>query len=91
MIRSMKIVTVKNIERKDVPIYYRRLFSGTVVLELVNKQIERPIDFTIETKPTGLKEITVSLAEPVDYPLIPLMKELKAYLNNLDESGGLPG
>jgi hypothetical protein len=87
----MKILQVRNIERKDVPIYYRRLFSGTLELELMNRSLERAIDFTIETKPTGHKDIFVTLAEPVDYPLVPLMKEVKKYLNDLDDSGGLPG
>jgi hypothetical protein len=91
IIKEMKILSIKNIIRKDVPIYYRRLFSGTVVLELMAKEVERIVDFTIETKPTGMKEITVSLSEPVDYPLVPLVKELKAYLNDLDDTGGLPG
>ncbi|MDR0377818.1 MAG: hypothetical protein LBH70_08505 [Spirochaetaceae bacterium] len=86
----MKVLHVKDITRKDVPIYYRRLFSGILVLELMDKQIERAIDFTIETKPTGLRDILVTLAEPVDYPLIPLMKEIKRYLYELDDSGGLP-
>jgi hypothetical protein len=87
----MKILQVKDIERKDVPIYYRRLFSGTLELELMNKSLERIIDFIIETKPTGQKEIFITLAEPVDYPLVPLMKEVKKYLNDLDDAGGLPG
>jgi hypothetical protein len=86
----MKILQVKNIERKDVPIYYRRLFSGILVLELLNKTVERTINFTIETKPTGARDILVTFDEPVDYPLIPLMKEVKKYLNDLDDSGGLP-
>jgi hypothetical protein len=86
----MKVLQIKDIERKDVPIYYRRLFSGILELELLNKIVVRAIDFTIETKPTGARDIFVTLAEPVDYPLIPLMKEIKKYLNELDDSGGLP-
>jgi hypothetical protein len=86
----MKILQVKDIERKDVPIYYRRLFSGTLVLELLNKNIERSMDFTIETKPTGARDIFVTLSEPVDYPLIPLMSAVKKYLNDLDDAGELP-
>ena len=87
----MKIVEIKDIIRKDVPIYYRRHFSGVVILELVNKLIERPIDFMIETKPTGEKEISLTLSEPVDYPLTPLIRELKSFVINLDNNGGLPG
>jgi hypothetical protein len=87
----MKIRHIKNIIRKDVPIYYRRLFSGIVEMELLDKPIERAMDFIIETKPTGQKQISVTLAEMVDYPLVPLMRELKKYINDLDEDGGLPG
>jgi hypothetical protein len=87
----MKIRHIKDIIRKDVPIYYRRLFSGIVEMELLDKPVERTIDFTIETKPTGQKQISVALAEAVDYPLVPLMRELKKYISDLDEDGGLPG
>jgi hypothetical protein len=87
----MKIQHIKDIKRKDVPIYYRRLFSGIVEMELLDKAVERAIDFTIETKPTGQKQILVTLAERIDYPLVPLMRELKKYINDLDENGALPG
>jgi hypothetical protein len=87
----MKIVQVKNIERKDVPIYYRRLFSGIAEFELLNKSQERAIDFTIETKPTGAKDVFVTMPDPIDYPLVPLMKELKKFIVDLDDAGGLPG
>jgi hypothetical protein len=86
----MRILQIKDIERKDVPIYYRRLFSGILEMELLNATVVRAIEFTIETKPTGARDFFVTLAEPVDYPLIPLMKEIKKYLNELDDSGELP-
>ncbi|MDR2516783.1 MAG: hypothetical protein LBC88_05310 [Spirochaetaceae bacterium] len=87
----MKIVQIKNIERKEVPIYYRRLFTGVAEFELLGKSEERPVDFTIETKPTGAKDIFVTMPDPIDYPLVPLMKELKKFINDLDDAGGLPG
>jgi hypothetical protein len=87
----MKIVSIKDICRKDVPIYYRMLYTGTAVFELMNKTVERQIDFSIEIKPTGNKEISVKLLEAVDYPLVPLTRELKNFITNLDRSGGLPG
>jgi hypothetical protein len=86
----MKILEIKNMIRKDVPIYYRRLFSGTLVLELLNKTHESRIDFTVETKPTGINEVIVNNMEPVDYPLLPLTREIKKYISLLDENGGLP-
>ncbi|MCL1813477.1 MAG: hypothetical protein FWG29_08160 [Treponema sp.] len=86
----MKVTAIKELIRKDVPIYYRRLYSGTLVIELVNKSVESHIDFTIETKPTGINEVIINNMESVDYPLLPLTKEIKKYITVLDETGGLP-
>ena len=86
----MRIVEIKNIVRKDVPIYYRRLYSGIAVLELLSKPVEIPLDFQIEHKPTGQTEINITLSGVLDYPLVPLYKELKNYIGTLDSSGKLP-
>jgi hypothetical protein len=86
----MKILEVKDVVRKDVPIYYRRFYTGIAVMELINKPVEARIDFSIEIKPTGHKEILVNLLDKVDYPLIPLNKELKKTLDGMDSTGELP-
>ncbi|MDR1956492.1 MAG: hypothetical protein LBQ30_06515 [Treponema sp.] len=86
----MKVLEIKDIIRKDVPIYYRMFFSGIAVLDMMNKLVERPIDFSIEIKPTGQKEILVTMGIPVDYPLVPLIKELKQFIDKLDSRGSLP-
>jgi hypothetical protein len=87
---SVKVVEIKEVIRKDTPIYYRRFFSGIASLEFLQTKTERRIDFFIETKPTGLKDILVTIAEPVDYPLVPLIKALKTTIDTLDENGALP-
>jgi hypothetical protein len=87
----MKVLAINEIVRKDVPIYYRRLFTGIAVLEFLKGPVERRIDFSIETKPTGAKEISITFVDTVDYPLIPLNRELKKFIGHLDVSGGLPG
>ncbi|MDR1931088.1 MAG: hypothetical protein LBQ44_10750 [Treponema sp.] len=87
----MKIIAIKNIVRKDVPIYYRRLFSGVMVVELISKTVEGTLEFTIETKPTGINEVIINSMDSVDYPLLPLTREIKKYITVLDENGGLPG
>ncbi|MDR1057935.1 MAG: hypothetical protein LBL43_00150 [Treponema sp.] len=86
----MRIIEIKNITRKDVPLYYRMHYSGIAVLELVNRNIDCCIDFSVETKPTGVKEISITKVDVVDYPLIPLKKELKQFIGALDSGGGLP-
>jgi hypothetical protein len=86
----MKVVNIKDIIRKDVPIYYRMLFTGVAVLELTGDASDYRIDFTIETKPTGQREITVSFLDDVDYPLVPVVRELKNYIDTMHTNGMLP-
>jgi len=86
----MKILEIKDIVRKDVPIYYRRIYTGIAVMRLIKTIAEIPIDFQIEHKPTGHTEIGVTLSEQVDYPLVPLKKELKKFIDDLDSDGKLP-
>ena len=86
----MKVLDIKNIIRKDVPIYYRNYYTGTAVMELVNKPQEMPVEFQIEHKPTGQTEINVNLVGEINYPLVPLIKELKNYIGELDSGRRLP-
>jgi len=86
----MRITEIKNIVRKDVPIYYRRHYTGLAVLELINNLVEVPLNFQIEHKPTGQIEIGMTLCGKVDYPLVPLQKELKKFIGDMDSGGKLP-
>ena len=86
----MKILEIKNIIRKEFPIYYRAFYTGLVVMELINKPIEFPLDFQIEQKPTGFKEVSLTFTQSVDYPLVPLQRELKKFIGALDSDGKLP-
>jgi hypothetical protein len=87
----MNILEIKDIVRKDVPIYYRRLYTGVAVIEVLNKAQDIHMDFSIEHKPTGQKEILITLTDKVDYPLVPVNAALKKAIDDLDASGGLPG
>jgi len=86
----MKIVAIKDMIRKDVPIYYRKLFTGVAVIDMNNTHKDYRIDFSIEYKPTGQKDIGISFIDTIDYPLIPLNREFKNFINELEVSGGLP-
>ena len=86
----MKIVSIKDMIRKDVPIYYRKLYTGVAVIEMNSAIVDYRIDFSIEYKPTGNKEVAVSLIDTIDYPLIQVSKELKNYIHELEKVGGLP-
>ncbi|MDR2865489.1 MAG: hypothetical protein LBV68_07775 [Spirochaetaceae bacterium] len=86
----MTVTDIKNIERKDVPIYYRRVYSGIAAIEVAGKEQKLCINWTIETSPWGTKELSVTISDKIDYPLIPLIRELKAKIGRLDEEGKLP-
>ena len=86
----MRVISIKDMIRKDVPIYYRKLYTGVVVIEMNNVQKDYRIDFSIEYKPTGQKEIVTSFIDAVDYPLIPINRELKNMINELETAGTLP-
>ena len=86
----MKVVSIKDMVRKDVPIYYRNLFTGVAVIEMNNVQKDYRIDFSIEYKPTGQKEINVSFIDTIDYPLVPVNKELKNLISEMEAAGSLP-
>jgi hypothetical protein len=85
----MKVIAVKDIVRKDIPIYYRLLYTGVAVIE-VTKTADYRIDFSIEIKPTGKKDINVSFLDEVDYPLLPIVKDLKALIDDMHSNGTLP-
>jgi len=86
----MKVISIKDMIRKDVPIYYRRLYTGTAVIEMAEGNKNYRIDFSIEHKPTGQKDVSVSFIDTVDYPLVPLIREIKKYITEADNVGGLP-
>ena len=86
----MKIITIKDMIRKDVPIYYRKLYTGVAVIEMNSGPVDYRIDFSIEYKPTGQKEIAITFIDTIDYPLIPVNKELKSYILELENNAGLP-
>jgi len=86
----MRVIAIKNIARKNVPIYYRMLYTGVAEMELVNKTEEHVIEFSIEIKPTGDKEIVISYKSDIQYPLLPVTKALKATIGAMHSDGELP-
>ncbi|MDR0663614.1 MAG: hypothetical protein LBF80_06005 [Spirochaetaceae bacterium] len=86
----MTIVEIKDMVRKDVPIYYRRAYSGKAVVEIAGKNHDMRINWTIETLPLGIKETAITMADKVDYPLVPLLKEIKKKIECLESEGKLP-
>lgn len=86
----MTILGINDITRKENFIYYRREFFASALYDLPGRKYSGKIEFTIETTPLGKKDISIKMVDPVDYPLIPVIKSLKEYIGTLDNEGKLP-
>jgi hypothetical protein len=88
---GMKVVSLNSLSRKESPIQYRRVFSGSAVFEIFGSQTpEKQVEFTIEHHAHGTPSIHVHLADEVDYPLLPVLSELKQHIREMDKRGHLP-
>ncbi len=72
----MTIREISDIHRKENFIYYRREFTGQVLYGFPDRN--------------HAGKIRISLVDPVDYPVIPVMQGLKEFIRALDEDGKLP-
>lgn len=86
----MNILELKNIEREEGYIYYVRKYTANAILELNTETTSTPIAFSIETGPLGDKNISVKIVQAPNYPILPLMKQLKEFILNDDKEGRLP-
>jgi len=86
----MKVIGLKNVMRDETFIYYRKTFLGDAVIELPLVTATVPIEFVIEMSPLGSKTIDIEFKGSFDYPLLPVLKELKELILNEDNEGRLP-
>lgn len=86
----MTVRSLVDITRKENFIYYRREFHARAVYELPEGERVGKIEFTIETEPTGKKDISVRIIDSVDYPLLPVIAALKEVIRVADYDGTLP-
>jgi hypothetical protein len=86
----MKLIEITNIVKKDIPLHYRREFSGLAIfIDGHDKKIKSPIRFTIEYRHTGHFDVKVNLLDSLNYPLIPTIRMLKDHIITLEKRGAL--
>ncbi len=85
----MEIVEIKDIEREPGHIYYRRTYHGVSIISIPGKNVELPVQFTIEMDPLGKKTIELNLQSEIDYPLLPIRKALMNFVLALDNEDKL--
>jgi len=86
----MKVHSIGQLTKKDIPLYYRNEYEGLADIEFsAGSRRQIAMDFTVEIKPTGEREIDVKLKERIDYPLVPVIRALKDEIRKLEENGDL--
>ncbi len=88
----MKVLEINSIGVEDNLIYYRRNYTATAKIELLAKQEDVKISFTIEIDPFGRKTITLNYpyGTDFDYPVLPVSKSIKEKILSMDNEGSLP-
>lgn len=87
----MKVLELKSISKQDGCIYYLKRYTATAVLEIPAQTVTFPLSFSIETGPLGNKTIEVDeLPADLNYPVFPVVKSLKEFIQNLSVQGTLP-
>ena len=86
----MKVLEIKDIEKKNIPLHYRNEFKGSAVFEYTHqKREESPVEFTLEHSATGGIDVSVRILKKLNYPLLPALKSLKQYIRDLEKQGKL--
>ena len=84
----MKMVGLNELVKKDLAIDYRRVYTGNAVLELHDKtRVEKKIEIALEHSPLGHIDVNVSLVDTIDYPLVPTLRAIKAYVLEMQKKG----
>ena len=85
----MVVSKLVDIERKESHIYYMQDFTATMVYSVVGKEKKGRISFCVEHKPTGEMVISVRFIDDIDYPLLPVIIDLKTTIKKLIETNEL--
>lgn len=79
-----------NLKRKETGLHYRKEFKADAVLEILEVQRTTPVEFIIEHRPVGGADIKVEILEELDYPMVPVLNDLRAYIMEMEKTGRLP-
>lgn len=90
MRQPMKLVEITNIIKKDIPLHYRREFTGLALFhDAHDRKVKRDIHFSIEYQHSGHFDVKVRLLSSINYPLIPTIRMLKEHIISLEKRGAL--
>jgi hypothetical protein len=86
----MELVEIKDVEPEAGAVYYRQKYDAKAYFHSdIHGDIEAPIHFIVETDPLGQKTISVKFAKRMDYPIVPMLMQLREHILELHNSGHL--
>lgn len=87
----MLVQDIHNIRKKHMLISYRREYQADAMISL-NGDLARDfrIEFSLEMTPLGSSIVRVRFLDDIEYPLVPIMQELKETVTRMETAGTLP-
>lgn len=87
----MKVLGLRSITKEDGYIYYIHHYKADAEVEFLMRTILVPISFTVEMNPLGIRNVDLDpLPKEIDYPVLPLSKALKDFIDKAASAGELP-
>lgn len=86
----MRVIELRDLLRKETHLHYRREFTAKAVLDILDRSIEKRIEFSMEKTPLGSTTVKVTLIDPVEYPVLPLISGIRDFVSDLERDGSLP-
>ncbi|MFP4373491.1 MAG: hypothetical protein ACLFPO_04115 [Spirochaetaceae bacterium] len=84
----MNVTRIENIELRDSPVKYRRVYTARAVLSHVGSDEEAvSIEFTVEDTADRGALLSLRLLETPHYPLLPARRAVRAHLEALQTRG----
>ena len=86
----MKLIGFKELVKKDLAVDYRKVYTAVAEIEINASHLEKRIEFSIEHSPLGHIDVSVSLLDHIDYPLVPILRTIKNFIHEEHKKGSLP-
>ena len=87
----MKVLKLHSITKDAGYIYYIDHYIAESKIEFLANVVDVPISFTVEMNPLGIRTVDLDpLPKDIDYPVIPLNKSLKEFIDVMARDDQLP-
>lgn len=84
----MTVARIDNIELRESPVMYRRVYTARAVIAHAGASEQTvAIEFTVEDTAAHGKQLSVRFVETPDYPLLPARRAVREHLETLETQG----